>query len=87
MLFGAPLERVRFRRSGCYTLLKLIVGEPKPGSGSLAVDGTLGHLPQALPLTGDPSVAEVLSIAAVIRALRLADGTLTETGSFGTRRG
>ncbi len=35
----------------------------------MAVDGTLGHLPQDLPLTGDLTVAEVLGIAAVIRAL------------------
>jgi ATPase subunit of ABC transporter with duplicated ATPase domains len=33
------------------------------------VGGTLGHLPQTLPLTGDLAVAEVLGVAAVIRAL------------------
>ncbi|GAA2280777.1 hypothetical protein GCM10010234_17160 [Streptomyces hawaiiensis] len=55
--------------AGKSTLLKLIVGELGPVSGSLTVDGTLGHLPQALPLTGDLTVAEVLGVAAVIRAL------------------
>lgn len=55
--------------SGKSTLLKLIAGELRPTGGSVAVDGTLGHLPQSLPLTGDLSVAEVLGVDAVIRAL------------------
>ncbi|MGQ4387665.1 ribosomal protection-like ABC-F family protein [Streptomyces sp. SAS_270] len=55
--------------SGKSTLLKLIAGELKPVTGTLTVDGTLGHLPQSLPLAGNLTVAEVLGIAAVIRAL------------------
>ncbi|MGW2228492.1 ABC-F family ATP-binding cassette domain-containing protein [Streptomyces formicae] len=55
--------------SGKSTLLKLIAGELTPATGSLSVGGTLGHLPQSLPLTGDLTVAEVLGIAQVIRAL------------------
>ncbi|MFE5406168.1 ribosomal protection-like ABC-F family protein [Streptomyces sp. NPDC056580] len=55
--------------SGKSTLLKLIAGELRPAAGSLTVGGTLGHLPQSLPLTGDLTVAEVLGVAAVIRAL------------------
>ncbi|OXS37001.1 ABC-F family ATP-binding cassette domain-containing protein [Streptomyces sp. XY006] len=55
--------------SGKSTLLKLIAGELPPAIGSLSVNGTLGHLPQTLPLTGDLTVAEVLGVAAVIRAL------------------
>ncbi|MGY6025080.1 ribosomal protection-like ABC-F family protein [Streptomyces spinosirectus] len=55
--------------SGKSTLLKLIAGELRPTTGSLTVGGTLGHLPQNLPLTGDLTVAEVLGVAAVIRAL------------------
>ncbi|WP_225847520.1 ABC-F family ATP-binding cassette domain-containing protein [Streptomyces sp. HPF1205] len=55
--------------SGKSTLLKLIAGELKPASGSVTVGGTLGHLPQSLPLTGDLTVAEVLGVAGVIRAL------------------
>ncbi|OPG09735.1 ABC transporter [Streptomyces sp. GKU 895] len=55
--------------SGKSTLLKLIAGELKPGTGSVSVGGTLGYLPQSLPLTGDLTVAEVLGVAAVIRAL------------------
>lgn len=55
--------------SGKSTLLKLIAGELRPAAGSVAVEGTLGYLPQSLPLTGDLSVAEVLGVDAVIRAL------------------
>ncbi|ANS63332.1 ABC transporter ATP-binding protein [Streptomyces lincolnensis] len=46
--------------SGKSTLLKLIAGELKPAVASVAVGGTLGYLPQTLPLTGDPTVAEVI---------------------------
>ncbi|MFJ7628647.1 ribosomal protection-like ABC-F family protein [Streptomyces sp. NPDC097595] len=55
--------------SGKSTLLKLLAGELRPSSGSVTVDGTLGYLPQSLPLTGDLSVSEVLGVDAVIRAL------------------
>lgn len=55
--------------AGKSTLLKLIAGEYRPSSGSVSVTGVLGYLPQSLPLTGDLTVAEVLGIAPVIRAL------------------
>ncbi|MFF4788604.1 ribosomal protection-like ABC-F family protein [Streptomyces sp. NPDC001276] len=55
--------------AGKSTLLKLIAGELRPGTGSVSVAGTLGYLPQSLPLTGDLTVAEVLDVAAVIRAI------------------
>ncbi|MFI6645492.1 ABC-F family ATP-binding cassette domain-containing protein [Streptomyces sp. NPDC050504] len=55
--------------SGKSTLLKLIAGELRPAAGSVTVNGTLGHLPQGLPLAGDLTVAEVLGVAEVIRAL------------------
>ncbi|MEV5602665.1 ribosomal protection-like ABC-F family protein [Streptomyces sp. NPDC052299] len=55
--------------SGKSTLLRLLAGELRPSAGSVTVDGTLGYLPQSLPLTGDLSVAEVLGVDAVIRAL------------------
>ncbi|MFC8535573.1 ribosomal protection-like ABC-F family protein [Streptomyces sp. NPDC057249] len=55
--------------SGKSTLLKLLAGELRPSAGSVTVDGTLGYLPQSLPLTGDLSVSEVLGVDAVIRAL------------------
>ncbi|MHA4773869.1 ABC-F family ATP-binding cassette domain-containing protein [Streptomyces sp. MSC1_001] len=55
--------------SGKSTLLKLIAGELRPATGSVSVGGSLGYLPQTLPLANDLTVAEVLGVAAVIRAL------------------
>ncbi|MFD8499964.1 ABC-F family ATP-binding cassette domain-containing protein [Amycolatopsis sp. NPDC059657] len=55
--------------AGKSTLLKLIAGEYEPLGGSVTVDGVLGYLPQTLPLTGEPTVAEVLEIAPIVRAL------------------
>ncbi|SDJ58909.1 ABC-F family ATP-binding cassette domain-containing protein [Streptomyces indicus] len=55
--------------SGKSTLLKLIAGELRPAKGTLTTEGVLGYLPQSLPLTGELTVAEVLGVAEVIRAL------------------
>ncbi|GAA4617647.1 ABC-F family ATP-binding cassette domain-containing protein [Actinoallomurus liliacearum] len=55
--------------AGKSTLLKLIAGEYRPGGGTVSVEGVLGYLPQTLPLTGDLTVAEVLGVASVIRAI------------------
>ncbi|MFD6346185.1 ABC-F family ATP-binding cassette domain-containing protein [Streptomyces roseolus] len=55
--------------AGKSTLLKLIAGELRPTGGSVTVGGTLGYLPQSLPLTADLTVADVLGVADVIRAL------------------
>ncbi|GGK65416.1 ABC transporter ATP-binding protein [Sphaerisporangium melleum] len=55
--------------AGKSTLLKLIAGELRPRHGSVTVSGVLGYLPQSLPLSGDLTVADVLGIAPVIRAL------------------
>ncbi|MCF3102347.1 ABC-F family ATP-binding cassette domain-containing protein [Streptomyces roseoverticillatus] len=55
--------------TGKSTLLKLIAGDLHPRAGSVSVAGTLGYLPQSLPLTGDLTVAEVLGVAAIIRAI------------------
>ncbi|MBC6470466.1 ribosomal protection-like ABC-F family protein [Actinomadura alba] len=55
--------------AGKSTLLKLIAGECRPSGGSVSANGVLGYLPQSLPLVGDLTVAEVLGIAPVIRAL------------------
>ncbi|MEU6075003.1 ribosomal protection-like ABC-F family protein [Micromonospora sp. NPDC047074] len=55
--------------AGKTTLLKLIAGEYQPTGGSVTVDGVLGYLPQSLPLSGDLTVAEVMGIAPVLRAL------------------
>lgn len=55
--------------AGKSTLLKLIAGELAPRAGTLSVSGTLGYLPQNLPLSGELTVGEVLGVDAVIRAL------------------
>ncbi|MER5493414.1 ribosomal protection-like ABC-F family protein [Streptomyces sp. NPDC002490] len=55
--------------SGKSTLLRLVAGELRPTAGSVTVTGTLGHLPQNLPLTAELTVAEVLGVAGIIRAL------------------
>jgi ATPase subunit of ABC transporter with duplicated ATPase domains len=60
--------------AGKTTLLRLIAGELRPVTGSVSVTGTVGHLPQHLPLTGALTVAEVLGVAAVIRALDAVEG-------------
>lgn len=65
--------------TGKSTLLRLIAGELRPTAGSVSVGGTLGHLPQSLPLTGELTVAEVLGVDAVIRALDAVEsGDVTE---------
>ncbi|MGP3769262.1 ribosomal protection-like ABC-F family protein [Streptomyces sp. SDT5-1] len=55
--------------AGKSTLLKLIAGELTPTGGSVTVHGVLGHLPQNLPLSGSLSVAEVLGVADIVRAI------------------
>ncbi|ASR35514.1 ABC transporter [Prauserella marina] len=55
--------------AGKSTLLKLIAGEYRPRRGSMSVEGVLGYLRQTLPLSGEPTVADVLEIAPVVHAL------------------
>ncbi|MEX5637896.1 ABC-F family ATP-binding cassette domain-containing protein [Parafrankia sp. FMc2] len=58
--------------AGKSTLLRLIAGELRPAAGTVTVAGTLGFLPQNLPLADADGLtaAELLGIAPVIRALR-----------------
>jgi len=55
--------------AGKSTLLKLVAGELRPRAGSVSVDGVVAYLPQELPLTGEVTVAEVLGVAPVLRAI------------------
>lgn len=70
--------------AGKTTLLRLIAGELTPSAGSITVDGILGYLPQNLPLTGEPTVAEVLGIAPVLAALAAVESGDTEERHFTT---
>ncbi|WP_020139623.1 ribosomal protection-like ABC-F family protein [Streptomyces sp. 351MFTsu5.1] len=70
--------------SGKSTLLRLLAGELRPATGSLTVSGTLGHLPQSLPLTNDLTVAEVLGIADVVRALDAVESGDVDEKHFAT---
>ncbi|GAA4493734.1 ABC-F family ATP-binding cassette domain-containing protein [Actinoallomurus oryzae] len=70
--------------AGKSTLLKLIAGEYRPGGGTVSVDGVVGHLPQSLPLTGDLTVAEVLGIAPIIRAIDAVESGDVDEAHFTT---
>ncbi|GAB3136603.1 ABC-F family ATP-binding cassette domain-containing protein [Micromonospora sonneratiae] len=70
--------------AGKSTLLKLIAGELRPTTGSVSVNGTLGYLPQTLPLTGDLTVAEVLGVATVIQAIDAVESGDTSEEHFTT---
>ena len=56
--------------SGKSTLLRLIAGALAPSSGTVAVTGTVGRLPQNLPLRTGASVADLLGIRSRLEALR-----------------
>ncbi|RZT26108.1 ATPase subunit of ABC transporter with duplicated ATPase domains [Mycobacterium sp. BK558] len=55
--------------AGKSTLLALVADELTPAAGSITVDGTVGYLPQTLPLLDDRTVAELLGVAGVMAAL------------------
>jgi ATPase subunit of ABC transporter with duplicated ATPase domains len=55
--------------TGKSTLLRLIAGELTPASGTITTTGEVAYLPQALPLTGGRTVAELLGVAAHRAAL------------------
>ncbi|MGW1678774.1 ribosomal protection-like ABC-F family protein [Saccharopolyspora sp. NPDC002376] len=70
--------------AGKSTLLKLIAGEYRPSSGTASTNGVLGYLPQTLPLVGDLTVAEVLGVSAVIKALHAVESGDVDEEHFAT---
>ncbi|MEV4257109.1 ABC-F family ATP-binding cassette domain-containing protein [Spirillospora sp. NPDC049652] len=65
--------------SGKSTLLKLAAGELRPASGSVAVHGRVGYLPQSLPLGTAQTVADLLGISTARAALHAIErGEATE---------
>jgi ATPase subunit of ABC transporter with duplicated ATPase domains len=66
--------------AGKSTLLRLLAGDLAATAGSVTVDGAIGYLPQTLPMRDDRTVAEVLGVAEVMRALNaLAHGDTSAT--------
>jgi ATPase subunit of ABC transporter with duplicated ATPase domains len=55
--------------AGKSTLLALIAGRLQPSSGSVAVTGDVGYLPQTLTLDADARVASLLGLAEVLDAI------------------
>jgi ATPase subunit of ABC transporter with duplicated ATPase domains len=65
--------------SGKSTMLRLIGGRLRPSSGTAAVSGEVGYLPQDLTLDVDATVAGLLGIAPVRAALRaVEDGSVDQ---------
>jgi ATPase subunit of ABC transporter with duplicated ATPase domains len=68
--------------SGKSTLLRLIAGLVPPTSGSVAVTGEVGYLPQNLALDVDTPVASLLGIASVRDAIRAIEAGSVDPAAF-----
>lgn len=55
--------------SGKSTLLQLISGELRPTTGTVSVSGSVGRLPQTLPLQTTRTVADLLGVTDVLAAI------------------
>jgi len=68
--------------SGKSTLLRLIAGRLRPTSGSVAVTGEVGYLPQNLTLDVTATVAALLGIAPAREAIRAIESGSVDPAAF-----
>ncbi|MDR3070848.1 MAG: ATP-binding cassette domain-containing protein [Propionibacteriaceae bacterium] len=68
--------------SGKSTLLRLMAGELQPTSGTIAVSGQVGYLPQLLRLDGRKTVADLLGVGEKIAALNAIEAGSADAGYF-----
>lgn len=70
-VFSAPLTGL-IGDNGCgkTTLMRLILGELAPDSGSLAAPARMAHLPQDMGLGSDQTLAELCGISEILQALQ-----------------
>lgn len=70
--------------AGKSTLLRIIADELAPTRGAVTVDGSLGYLPQTLPLCPGGCVADLLGVAPVLDALAALSAGDTSDHVFAT---
>lgn len=70
--------------AGKSTLLRLIAGELTPTSGRVELNGEVAYLPQMLLLTPGMSVAGLLGIAPILRALRAVEAGSLDPADYDT---
>ncbi|RMB58717.1 ABC-F family ATP-binding cassette domain-containing protein [Tessaracoccus antarcticus] len=68
--------------AGKSSLLRLITSELSPTSGSIDVPGEVGTVPQDLLQRPDETVAEILGVDAICRAIRAIAGGSTEGADY-----
>ncbi|MEU4362857.1 ATP-binding cassette domain-containing protein [Promicromonospora sp. NPDC023987] len=68
--------------AGKSTLLRLIAGLLTPTSGKVALSGTADYLPQRITLDVDATVADLLGVAPVVRALRAIESGDVDVAHF-----
>lgn len=70
--------------AGKSTLLRLIAGELTPTSGTIAVTDEVGYLSQSLTWRDSTTMADVLGIAPIVRAIRAVEGGDVDERHFDT---
>jgi ATPase subunit of ABC transporter with duplicated ATPase domains len=68
--------------SGKTTLLRLIAAELRPRSGTVRTDGDVGYLPQNLTLDIRATVADLLGVTAIRRALHAIEAGSVDEADF-----